>query len=105
LLWPFVQLSCASADDEVVDNPPIGASTTLGKTRGPNSEIATTSALRLTASEVVEVPAGMGHTAAVLWHQDAEFTTAVTAGVRDEFERLDVEVIAETSANCDVAKQ
>jgi ribose transport system substrate-binding protein len=97
--------SCTSAEQETVDNPPIKSSSTLGRTRGPSGEKATpTRALRLTPAEVEEVRAGH-HTAALLWHQNADFTTAVTAGVRDEFERLGIEVIAETSANYDVAKQ
>ena len=45
------------------------------------------------------------HTAALVWHEDSDFTTAVTVGVRDEFEQLGIEVIAETSANFDAAKQ
>lgn len=47
-----------------------------------------------------------GHyTAALVWHENSDFTTAVTAGVRDEFKQLRIEVIAETSANFQAAKQ
>ncbi len=45
------------------------------------------------------------HTAALVWHESSDFTTAVTLGVRDEFEQLGIEVIAETSANFDAAQQ
>ena len=98
-------LSCASDERATVDTRPIKSSKTLGTTHGPNGEKATpTSALRLTPSEVAKVRAGH-HTAALVWHENADFTTAVTAGARDEFERLGIEVVAETSANFDAAKQ
>jgi ribose transport system substrate-binding protein len=47
-----------------------------------------------------------GHyTAASLWHENAEFTTAVSNGARDVFDDLGVDVIAEASANFDAARQ
>jgi ribose transport system substrate-binding protein len=97
--------SCAPTDGERADNPPIRSSETLGTTRGPNGEEATpTSALELTSSEVATVRAGH-HTAALVWHEESDFTTAVTDGARDGFERLGIEVIAETSASFDAARQ
>jgi ribose transport system substrate-binding protein len=87
------------------DDPPIKSSKTLGTTHGPNGEKSTpASALELSSSEVARVNAGQ-HTAALAWHERSDFTTAVTAGVREEFDRLGIEVIAETSANFDAAKQ
>jgi ribose transport system substrate-binding protein len=98
-------LSCASDERATVDTRAIESSKTLGTTHGPNGEPATpTSALRLTPSEVATVRAGH-HTAALVWHENADFTTAVTAGARDEFEQLGIEVVAQTSANFDAAKQ
>ena len=98
-------LSCGSDERGTADDPPIKSSRTLGTTRGPNGEKATpTTALRLTPSEVADVRAGH-HTAALVWHENADFTTAVTAGIRTEFKRLGIEVIAETNANFDPAKQ
>ena len=99
--------SCGSGSDReaTADNPPIKSSKTLGTTHGPNGETATpASALELTPSEVAKVRAGH-HTAALAWHENADFTTAVTAGVRDEFKQLGIEVIAQTSANFNAAKQ
>jgi ribose transport system substrate-binding protein len=99
--------SCGSTSGKgaTADNPPIKSSKTLGTTHGPNGEQATaTSALELTSGEVAEVRAGH-HTAAFVWHENSDFTTAVTAGARHEFEQLGIEVIAETSANFDAAKQ
>jgi ribose transport system substrate-binding protein len=98
-------LSCASDERSTADTPPIKSSKTLGTTHGPNGEQATpTSALRLTSSEVAEVRAGR-YTAALVWHESADWTTAVTAGVRDGFQRLGIDVVAETSANFNAAKQ
>ena len=84
---------------------PIRSSKTLGATHGPHGERPTpTSALRLTGGDVAKVRAGR-YTAALVWHQNSDFTTAVTAGVRQTFKRLGIRVIAETSADFDAAKQ
>ena len=75
--------SCGSTTSERADDdPPIASSRSLGTTRGPNGEQATpTSALQLTSGEVATVRAGR-YTAALVWHQDSDFVTAVTAGAR-----------------------
>jgi ribose transport system substrate-binding protein len=87
------------------NDAPIEPSKTLGTTRGPNGETATSArALRLTSGEVATVRAGR-YTAALAWHENSDFVTAVTAGARDEFRRLGITVIAQTSANFDAAKQ
>lgn len=97
--------SCTATNSDRADNAPITSSEPLGTTRGPNGEEATpTSSLQLTSSEVAMVREGH-HTAALVWHESSDFTTAVTLGVRDEFEQLGIEVIAETSANFDAAQQ
>ena len=83
----------------------ISSSKSLGTTHGPHGEAATpAAALRLSASEIAKVRSGR-YTAALVWHENADFTSAVTAGVRDEFDRLGIEIVAETSANFDAAKQ
>ncbi|MHB8294999.1 MAG: substrate-binding domain-containing protein [Acidimicrobiales bacterium] len=47
-----------------------------------------------------------GHyTAALVWHEAATFTTAVTAGAEAEFRRLGVRVVAVTQANFNAATQ
>jgi len=87
------------------DHQPIKSSKTLGMTQGPNGEKSTpASALELSSSEITRVNAGH-YTAALVWHEGSDFTVAVTAGAGDEFKRLGIEVIAETSANFDAAKQ
>jgi ribose transport system substrate-binding protein len=91
-----------SAEDETA---PIKASATVGRTQGPHGEKATpASALRLTPREVAKVRSG-DHSAALVWHEESDFTEAVTAGVSDEFRRLGIRVVAETTANFDPAKQ
>jgi ribose transport system substrate-binding protein len=87
------------------DHQPITSSKTLGVTQGPNGEQSTpASALELSSSEVARVKMGR-YTAALVWHESSDFTTAVTAGARDQFKRLGIEVIAETAARFDAAKQ
>jgi ribose transport system substrate-binding protein len=99
------QLSCESDDTSIKTIAPIRSSKTLGTTHGPNGEPATpTSALDLTPTEIAKVRAGH-YTAAFLWHENAQWTTAVSNGARDVFDDLGVDVIAEASANFDAARQ
>jgi ribose transport system substrate-binding protein len=98
---------CGSSDDEqaAADDRPITSSRTLGTTHGPSGEQATpSSALELTPSEIARLRAAR-YTAAFVWHENADFTTAVTAGARDTFDELGIEVVAEASAGFDAAKQ
>ena len=100
-------VSCTSTEGggERARSVPIKSSKAVGATVGPRGEKPTpTSALTLTPAEVATVRAGR-YTAALAWHENSDFTTAVTAGARDEFRQLGIEVIAETSANFDPAKQ
>lgn len=60
--------------------------------------------LTLTSRDIARVRGG-SHSAALVWHEDGDFTEAVTAGVRDEFRRLGIGVVAQTSAGFDPAKQ
>jgi ribose transport system substrate-binding protein len=84
---------------------PIKASKAVGETTGPNGEKATpTSALELSDAEIDKVKAG-DYTAALTWHQSSDFTTAVTAGAKDEFTKLGIEIVATTNANFDAGKQ
>jgi ribose transport system substrate-binding protein len=95
----------ASDDEASPSVPRIKSSRALGTTRGPNGEPPTpTSALRLSSGEIAKVRAGR-YTAALVWHEGSDFTSAVDAGVRDEFSVLGIKVVAETSANFDAARQ
>jgi ribose transport system substrate-binding protein len=95
----------ASDDRAAPSVPGIKSSRALGATRGPNGEHPTPpSALRLSSAEITKVRGGR-YTAALVWHEDSDFTSAVDAGARDEFSVLGIKVVAETSANFDAAKQ
>jgi len=96
---------CSGDEHPAEENAPIKASAARGRTHGPNGEKAVSaSRLRLAPRDVARVRSG-GHTAALVWHEESDFTEAVTAGVRDEFQRLGIRVVAETSANFDPATQ
>ncbi len=100
-----VPISCDSAEREPGEDATIRSSKTLAETRGPSGEDATpASALTLTSSDVAKIRAG-DNTAVLVWHEESDFTKAVTAGARDEFQRLAIRVVAETSAGFDPAKQ
>ena len=76
-----------------------------GETKGPDGEAATpSSALTLSEPEVAKVKEGK-YTAALLWHTSSDFVNAVTAGAKDEFNRLGMSVVAQTDAGFDAAKQ
>ena len=75
------------------------------QTQGPNGEASTpASEISLTSSEISQVQSG-NYTAALLWHTSGAFTEAVTAGARDAFAELGIEIIAETNAQFDAAQQ
>jgi ribose transport system substrate-binding protein len=100
-----IAASCSSGERTADENPTIRSSPTLGRTHGPNGEkAAPASALRLSARDVAKLRAGH-HSAALVWHEDSDFTDAVTAGVLDEFRPLGIGVVAQTSAGFDAARQ
>lgn len=74
-------------------------------TTGPNGEPATPAAtLELTDAEIEQIRSG-NHTAAFAWHELYAWSGAVAQGAKDEFARLGIEVVAETSATFDTARQ
>lgn len=72
----------------------------------PNGEAATAvdAVQPLTAEEVEQVKQG-GYTAALLWAGAGEWYNALGAGAKDRFAELGIEVVAETDAQFDPAKQ
>lgn len=84
----------------------MGLSTaTMAQTVGPGGEQPTASKdVTLTDAEVAQIKEKKA-TAALLWHTSSDFVNAVTAGAKDEFARLGIEVVAETDAGFDSAKQ
>src|SRR3954468_10197619 len=90
-------VSCGSSGNkrDPDGNAPIKSSRTLATTHGPYGEKATpASALRLSSSQGAKLRRGH-YTAALVWHESADFTTAVTAGVRDTLKQLRIKVVAE----------
>jgi ribose transport system substrate-binding protein len=75
------------------------------QTVGPGGEPATpASDVKLSDVEVAKLKEGK-YTAALLWHTSSDFVNAVTAGSKDEFARLGMNVVAQTDAGFDAAKQ
>jgi ribose transport system substrate-binding protein len=81
------------------------ASPSFGQTKGPGGESPTpSSAVSLTDAETAKLKEGH-YTAALLWHTSSDFVNAVTAGATDAFKRLGIDVVAQTDAGFDAAKQ
>ena len=77
----------------------------LKPTKGPNGEDATPAKeLVLTPEQEAKVKEGK-FTVALVWHENSEWTNAANQGAKDEFKRLGIEVVAETNAGFDPAKQ
>jgi ribose transport system substrate-binding protein len=75
--------------------------------KGPNGETVTldTDSLRLTVSEVKKIQDG-NHKIAISWNSlDSEYFMAWRKGTVDACEYLNIEIVAEASANFDAAKQ
>lgn len=83
----------------------IVASALAQETKGPHGESPTLSSkVSLSDAEVAKIKE-MKATAALLWHTSSDFVNAVTAGAKDEFARLGIDVVAMTDAGFDSAKQ
>ncbi|WP_422377459.1 substrate-binding domain-containing protein [Roseibium sp.] len=77
----------------------------MAQTVGPGGESATPSAEVVVGDDSLEAIRGAGYKAALLWHDQSDFVNAVSAGAKNEFERLGIELVATTSAGFDAAKQ
>lgn len=75
------------------------------QTVGPQGETATPSSTIVVPADKVAALREGGYKAALLWHDQSDFVNAVTAGAVGEFTRLGIQVVAETSAGFDAAKQ
>lgn len=74
-------------------------------TTGPNGEVATPAdSVVLSDEDVAKLKAG-GFTAAFAWHELYDWSSAVSRGAKDEFSRLGIDVVAETNAGFDAARQ
>jgi ribose transport system substrate-binding protein len=104
---------CSSGTSESVTSesaaPAETAETTVSEPSlafvGPNGEIpGGLDELLLSNEESAEVSA-LGLTAVFVWHTSGDFTSAVEAGAREQFEALGIKVLASTQANFDAATQ
>lgn len=85
--------------------PTIALADNHPETKGPNGEAPTPVAgLELSDAEIAQVAEG-GYTAALVWHELYDWSNAVAQGAKDEFARMGIEVIAETNAGFDTARQ
>lgn len=77
----------------------------LKPSTGPNGEPLTLAeSLTLTPDQEAKIKAGK-FTVAIVWHESSDWSKAVIEGARDTFQRLGVQVVAQTDANFDAAKQ
>lgn len=76
-----------------------------GVTTGPHGEKPTPAAsVTLSQDQEQKIKDGK-FTAALVWHEMSEYTNAVNRGAQDEFQRLGIEVVAQTDAGFDGARQ
>lgn len=98
---PFIKLAAIS----VLSAGPTLALAESPATVGPNGETPTpASSLQLSHADVATLKSG-GHSAALVWHEMSEYTSAVDRGARAEFERLGINVVAQTDAGFDPSRQ
>ncbi|WP_425348610.1 substrate-binding domain-containing protein [Pararhizobium arenae] len=77
----------------------------MAQTVGPAGETATPSAdIALSDADLAALK-DKGYKAALLWHTSSDFVNAVSAGAKDEFARAGVEVVVQTDAGFDAARQ
>ena len=77
----------------------------LSETRGPNGESPTpTSEVTVSDAQKQQLKDG-DYSAALLWHTSSDFVNAVTAGAKDTFDEMGINVVAQTDAGFDSAKQ
>ncbi len=77
----------------------------IAQTVGPAGETATPSAdITLSDADLAALK-DKGYKAALLWHTSSDFVNAVSAGAKDEFARAGVEVVVQTDAGFDAARQ
>lgn len=74
-------------------------------TTGPNGEPFSPAASVVLSDTDVEKLKGGGYTAAFAWHELYDWSAAVARSEKDEFARLGIEVVAETNAGFDAARQ
>ncbi|WP_037154467.1 substrate-binding domain-containing protein [Rhizobium freirei] len=75
------------------------------QTVGPSGEAATPSATITLSDADLAALKGKNYKAALLWHTSSDFTNAVSAGAKDEFAKAGIQIVVQTDAGFDAAKQ
>jgi len=83
----------------------LSTASAFAQTVGPAGEAATPSAEVTLSDADIAALKDKGYKAALLWHTSSDFVNAVTAGAKDEFARAGVEVVVQTDAGFDAARQ
>ncbi len=83
----------------------LAAGSAYAQTVGPSGEKATPSAEVTLSDTDLSKLKGKGYKAALLWHTSSDFTNAVSAGAKAEFEKAGVAVVVQTDAGFDAARQ
>ena len=76
-----------------------------GVTTGPHGEKPTPAASMVLSQDQEQKIRDGKFTAALVWHEMSEYTNAVNRGAQDEFRRFGIEVVAQTDAGFDSARQ
>jgi ribose transport system substrate-binding protein len=76
-----------------------------GVTTGPHGEKPTLAASMVLSQDQEQKIRDGKFTPALVWHEMSEYTNAVNRGAQDEFKRLGIEVVAQTDAGFDGARQ
>jgi len=75
------------------------------QTIGPSGEAATPSeSINLSDADFISLQ-GKNYKAALLWHTSSDFINAVSMGAREEFAKAGIDVVVQTDAGFDAAKQ
>ena len=83
----------------------LAATAAHAQTVGPSGEAATPSEKITLSDSDLSALKGKGYKAALLWHTSSDFTNAVSAGAKDEFAKAGVDVVVQTDAGFDAARQ
>lgn len=89
----------------IISSAMLWSSAGYAQTVGPNGETATPSAEITLSDADLAALKEKNYKGALLWHTSSDFINAVSAGARDELAKAGVEVVVQTDAGFDPAKQ
>jgi len=102
----LVLAACGSSSDDGSDaEETVAVSKVNGRMLGPlGEESVDASKVSLSSAEEKKLKEG-NHTAALVWHEDADLTRALTRGIEHRFGEMGIEIVGVTDAEFDPAKQ